>query len=55
MIQLWENGKNPNLGPSLEPQKFFMGFNSTSSLTMFLAIIIWNFQENWWNKLEKND
>ena len=26
MIQLWENGKNPNLGPSLGPLKFFHGF-----------------------------
>ena len=54
MMQPWENGKNSNFGPNLVPPKiFFIGFTSTSSWAMFQAIILFNFLENEWTKLEK--
>ena len=32
--------------PICDPRNFLMGFTSTSSYTMFQAIILWYFQEN---------
>ena len=53
MNQTWKKDKKPNFGPdfglfdlNLGPQTFFAGFTSTSSWTLFQAIILCNLKEN---------
>ena len=53
MNQIWENGEKTNFGynfgPSgsnVDPQFFCIEFTSTSSWTLFQAIILCNFTEN---------
>ena len=59
--QPYENGKKTNFGPNfglfgqtLGPQNFiFAGFTSTTSKALFQAIIVCNFKENYWIKLDE--
>ena len=61
IIRPWENGKNFNFGPNLEPQKliilarfapnlvpqfFFVGLTSTRCYTLLQAITVYHFKEN---------
>ena len=61
MNHTWENRKKtpnfrPNFdpfGPNLDPKILFVVLTSTSSYTLFQAIILRNFQENSLTKLHK--
>ena len=55
MNQTWENDEKPNFKPHFGPNFFFLcvGFTITSSQTLFQAIILYYFQENWWTKFQK--
>ena len=56
MNQAWENGKKPNFVLSFAPLSFpqlFLDFTFTGSWTLFQTIILCNFKEHWWTKLEK--
>ena len=53
MSQIWKNDKKPTFvthfgpyGPNLGPQFFLAGFISTSSYTLFQAIIQGDLKEN---------
>ena len=50
MNQTWENGEKPNFRPDFVPnlgfKTFFVGFTSTSSYTLFQAIILGNLKEH---------
>ena len=53
MIETWQNGKSLISGPILArlwhiwgPEILFVSFTSTSSYTLFQAIILCNFIEN---------
>ena len=46
MMQIWENGENPNYEPNSGlPKSFFMCFTSTGKI-LFQAIILYNLREN---------
>ena len=60
MSQTWENGKTPSFRPNLGlfwlksgPPIFFVGFTSTWCYALLQAIVVCNFKENKWTKLEK--
>ena len=40
-------------GQNLVPKKFFVGFTTTRCYKLLQAIIVCNFKENYWTKLEK--
>ena len=56
----WENGKKPSLRPYFglfwpifgTQRVFFVGFTSSKCYTLLEAIIVCNFEENSWIKLE---
>ena len=60
MHQTWENGQKPNFwpnfgpfSPNLDPRNFFIDFTPTRYYTLLQAIIVCNFNKNYWTKLEK--